>query len=176
MFAGELVEKARDFIAVMRRRGLMLACAESCTGGLLGGLITQVPGASDVFERGFVTYSNAAKATMLGIEPGLIETHGAVSREVALAMASGALAHAEAQLALAITGIAGPDGGSTEKPVGLVHIAAAYAPDGDRIEPQLSHQEHRFGDLGRYGVRARALHGALDLAFEMLGEEPQSGL
>ena len=104
------------------RRGLMLATAESCTGGLVAALITEIPGSSDVFDRGFVTYSNAAKAESLDVAPALLNPFGAVSAEVAGAMATGALAHSRADVAVSITGIAGPGGGSPEKPVGLVHF------------------------------------------------------
>jgi nicotinamide-nucleotide amidase len=138
-----------------RRRGLTVATAESCTGGLVSGALTDIPGSSDVVDRGFVTYSNAAKETMLGVPAGVLERHGAVSRETAEAMAAGALAHSGADLAVAITGIAGPGGGSAEKPVGLVHLAAA-ARDG-----RLLHYERRFGDIGRSTVRARSVSEAL---------------
>ena len=110
---------------VLRERGLKLATAESCTGGLIAAACTAVAGSSDWFERGFVTYSNDAKAESLGVDAAVIATHGAVSREVALAMAEGALAHARAQLAVAVTGIAGPGGGSAGKPVGTVWLAIA---------------------------------------------------
>src|SRR5277367_6169236 len=103
-----------------RAAGLMLATAESCTGGMVAAALTDIAGSSDVVERGFVTYSNAAKAELLGIDPAVIETHGAVSREVAEAMARGALAQSATDVAVAITGVAGPDGGSVDKPVGLV--------------------------------------------------------
>src|SRR5690606_14436144 len=125
MFPSDLVDEARQLLDTMRERGLMLVTAESCTGGLISALLTEIPGSSDVLERGFVTYSNAAKASCLGIDPQLIATHGAVSEEVARAMASGALANSEADLAISVTGVAGPGGGSAEKPVGLVHFAAA---------------------------------------------------
>jgi nicotinamide-nucleotide amidase len=112
-------------VAELKRRGLSLATAESCTGGLLASRITDVPGASEVFQEGFVTYSNAAKTQILGVPADLLERHGAVSPEVAAAMAVGAQKRAKADFALALTGIAGPGGGSTEKPVGLLHIALA---------------------------------------------------
>ena len=109
----------------LRARGTMLATAESCTGGLIAAACTAVAGSSDWFERGFVTYSNAAKTELLGVDEALIQTHGAVSAEVACAMAEGALAHSKAGLAVAVTGIAGPGGATPGKPVGLVHMAAA---------------------------------------------------
>jgi nicotinamide-nucleotide amidase len=138
-----------------RLRGLKVATAESCTGGLVSGALTEIPGSSDVLDRGFVTYSNAAKQTMLGVSVAILERHGAVSREAADAMASGALAMSDADLAVAITGIAGPGGGSAEKPVGLVHFAAA-ARDGRRF-----HQEKRYGEIGRSAVRTQAVAEAL---------------
>jgi nicotinamide-nucleotide amidase len=140
-----------------RRRGFTVATAESCTGGLVAGALTEIPGSSDVLDRGFVTYSNAAKEAMLGVPAAVLGRHGAVSRQTAEAMAAGALAHSGADLAVAITGIAGPGGGNEEKPVGLVHFAAA-ARDGRRI-----HREKRFGDIGRSKVRALSVAEALAL-------------
>ena len=121
----ELVERARRLGELARAAGIRVATAESCTGGLTAAAITAVAGSSEWFERGFVAYSNRAKTEMLGVDAGLIERHGAVSPEVALAMAGGALERGAAELAVAITGIAGPDGGSEEKPVGTVWIVAA---------------------------------------------------
>jgi nicotinamide-nucleotide amidase len=138
-----------------RQRGLKVATAESCTGGLVSGALTEIPGSSDVVDRGFVTYSDAAKEAMLGVPAAVLERYGAVSRETAAAMAAGALANSSADLAVAITGIAGPGGGSAEKPVGLVHFAAA-ARDGRRI-----HREKRFGDAGRRTVRAQSVAEAM---------------
>src|SRR6187402_2180212 len=117
------------------KRQWQLATAESCTGGLIASLCTELPGSSAWLERGFVTYSNAAKAEMLGVDPALIETHGAVSEEVARAMAAGAVEHSHAQVALAVTGIAGPTGGSASKPVGTVWFAWA-TPSGLHSEVQ----------------------------------------
>ena len=127
--AEEVLKKARGL-------RLMIATAESCTGGLVAGALTSIAGSSDVFERGFVTYSNEAKAEMLGVERELIEAHGAVSAEVAVAMAACALKFSRAQISVAVTGIAGPGGGTAEKPVGLVHFAAAKLSgrDGDKVE------------------------------------------
>ncbi len=140
-----------------RDQGLKLATAESCTGGLLSALLTEIPGSSDVFERGFVTYSNEAKIEMLGVEPALICEYGAVSAQVAIAMALGAKQASLADIAVSVTGIAGPGGGSDEKPVGLVHIAAAR----NGFEP--IHEECRFGDIGRPKVRVRTVDSALGL-------------
>src|SRR5215472_2464282 len=125
-------------LAACRDRGLKVAIAESCTGGLVAGALTDIPGSSDVLDRGFVTYSNAAKEAMLGVPGSILERYGAVSRETADAMAAGALAMSDADLVVAITGIAGPGGGSAEKPVGLVHFAAA-ARDGRHV-----HRERRY--------------------------------
>src|SRR6266576_3974982 len=121
----DLTERASALLDLCRRKGLKLAAAESCTGGLLAATLTEIPGSSDVFERGFVTYSNEAKETMLGVPPLTLKSHGAVSRETAEAMARGVLAHAPVDLAVSITGIAGPGGAVPGKPVGLVHLAAA---------------------------------------------------
>ncbi|MBI2236088.1 MAG: CinA family protein [Magnetospirillum sp.] len=123
MLPAELIADAEAVLAACRAAGLKAATAESCTGGLVAAALTAVAGSSDVVERGFVTYSNEAKQEMLGVPPGLFPSPGAVSEAVARAMAEGALAHSRADMAVAITGIAGPGGGSTEKPVGLVHFA-----------------------------------------------------
>ncbi len=122
-----LTRPAAAVLAACRVAGLMVATAESCTGGLVAAALTAVAGSSDVVDRGFVTYSNRAKTEMLGVPPALLAAHGAVSEPVARAMAEGALAHSAAQLAVAITGIAGPGGGGPGKPVGLVHFACARA-------------------------------------------------
>ena len=147
-----------------RAHGLTVATAESCTGGLVAGTLTEIAGSSDVVDRGFVTYSDAAKQAMLGVPAAILKRHGAVSRETAEAMATGTLAHAPVDLAVAITGIAGPGGGSADKPVGLVHFAAA-ARDG-----RLIHREKRFGDVGRSEVRLRAVAEALAMLEELAGE------
>ncbi len=156
--AEEVLEKARGL-------GLTIATAESCTGGLVAAALTSIAGSSDVFERGFVTYSNEAKAEMLGVDPALIEAHGAVSREVAVAMAACALRQSRAQLSVAVTGIAGPGGGSVEKPVGLVHYAAAKAlsRQDNAVDFAAIHHEERFGDIGRAQVRAKSVETALRL-------------
>lgn len=137
----------------------MVATAESCTGGLVAAAITDIAGSSAVLDRGFVTYSNAAKSQMLGVAAELIEAHGAVSAEVARAMAEGALHHSNANIAVAITGIAGPGGGSELKPVGLVHFACA-------TREKTVHSEKRFGDLGRDNIRAAAVKTALQLILD----------
>ena len=121
----ELLADARKVIDVCRKSGLKIATVESCTGGLLAGSLTSVAGSSEVLERGFVTYSNAAKSEQVGVPNTLIDVHGAVSEKVARAMAEGGIAQSQADLAVAVTGIAGPDGGTADKPVGLVHLAGA---------------------------------------------------
>jgi nicotinamide-nucleotide amidase len=152
-----LFEEAQRLVSGLRAASQTLATAESCTGGLIAGLITEVPGASDVLERGFVTYSNAAKIGMLGVDFELVARYGAVSAEVARAMADGALRNSAATLAVSVTGIAGPGGGSAEKPVGLVHFGFA-AQVGTRL-----HREFRFGDLGRTEVRLASVAEAFRL-------------
>jgi nicotinamide-nucleotide amidase len=151
----EIRDGAARVLCACRRRGFKVATAESCTGGLVAAALTEIAGSSDVVDRGFVTYSNAAKEAMLGVPYGILERHGAVSRETAEAMVEGAIARSAADLAVAVTGVAGPGGGSLEKPVGLVHFAAA-ARDGRRL-----HREKRFGDIGRSTVRARSVSEAL---------------
>jgi nicotinamide-nucleotide amidase len=142
-----------------RGKKLMLATAESCTGGLIAGALTDIAGSSDVVDRGFVTYSNRAKTEMLGVPEALIARHGAVSAEVALAMAAGALTHAPVELAVAVTGIAGPGGGSEAKPVGLVYLAVARRGSEPAIE------RHQF-----YGNRAAIRQATVERALEMLAE------
>lgn len=157
-----LIALAAELLEACRARGITLVTAESCTGGLVAATLTAVPGASDVFERGFVTYSNAAKSEMLGVPVWLIERHGAVSEDVARAMAGGALTHSQASLAVAVTGIAGPDGGSAEKPVGLVHFAA------EMRDAAIAHERVPFGDLGRGEIRRLAVERALRLLASLL--------
>lgn len=152
-----LIAQAADLLNACRANGDLVATAESCTGGLVAATLTAVPGSSDVFERGFVTYSNTAKSEMLGVPFWLIERHGAVSEDVARAMAGGALTHSRASVAVAVTGIAGPEGGTPEKPVGLVHVAAG------RADGQMHHERVVFGDMGRAEVRWRSVARALAL-------------
>ncbi len=160
MFPADLIDQAMRLLAELRARKLQVATAESCTGGMIAGLLTEIPGSSDVVERGFVTYSNAAKTEMIGVPMELIVTHGAVSEAVARAMASGALAASHADISIAVTGVAGPGGGSAAKPVGLVHFGGA------RKGGTVIHHEARFGDLGRGGIRLAAVRQAL----QMIGE------
>ena len=161
-FSPALLKLAAAILDETRAKGLHLATAESCTGGLIAGLLTEIPGSSDVLDRGFVTYSDEAKEAMLGVPHGLIVAHGAVSAEVATAMAEGTLSHTLAQLSVAVTGIAGPGGGSPDKPVGLVHFAVA------RRDGQILRQERRFGDLGRSQVRLKSVEAALLLLRKVL--------
>ena len=162
MFPPDIEPLARTIIDRATTLGLMVATAESCTSGLVAAALTTVSGSSRVVDRGFVTYSNAAKAEMLGVDMALIDTQGAVSEPVACAMAEGALAASRAGVAVSITGIAGPTGGSAEKPVGLVHFAAAR--DG---RPTL-HRRMQFGDIGRDAVRMESVRTALGLLAEAL--------
>ena len=158
--------KAAHVLKLFRARGLTLATAESCTGGLVAGALTEIAGSSDVVDRGFVTYSNAAKEAMLGVPAATLKRHGAVSAETAAAMAAGALEHSEADITVAITGIAGPGGGSKQKPVGLVHFAAASR-DGRRLA-----LHRRFGKIGRRRVRERSVAEALALLQALAEKEP----
>ncbi len=157
MFAPALIERAAELLRLCRNRGLKLATAESCTGGLVAGLLTEIPGSSAVVERGFVVYSNLPKQEMLGVPEATLAEWGAVSAATARAMAEGALAHSAADLAIAVTGIAGPDGGTAEKPVGLVHFAAA------RRGGEPNGLERRFGALSRGAIRLAAVETALEM-------------
>ena len=162
MFPDALLAQARELLAKAREKHLHVVTAESCTGGLISALLTEIPGSSDVVERGFVTYSNEAKQELLGVSAELLGTHGAVSEPVARAMAQGALKHAHAERSIAVTGIAGPGGGTATKPVGLVYIAVAR-PEGDVMV-----QEHRFGDIGRDRVRLATIEIAMRLLRDSL--------
>jgi nicotinamide-nucleotide amidase len=159
---GRLIAEAAELLDAARVRGETLVTAESCTGGLLAATFTAIPGSSNVFERGFVTYSNAAKSEMLGVPFWLIERHGAISEDVARAMAGGALTHSHASLAISVTGIAGPDGGTLEKPIGLVHFAAL------RRDEEIHHERVLFGDLGRAEIRRKSVERALALLRSLL--------
>ncbi|MEZ5816587.1 MAG: CinA family protein [Hyphomicrobiaceae bacterium] len=167
MFPDDLIRQAEGLLAAMRSKKLLVATAESCTGGLIAGLLTEIPGSSDVVDRGFVTYSNDAKTEMIGVRVELIADHGAVSREVALAMAEGALVHSSADVSVAVTGVAGPGGGTDAKPVGLVHIAAG------RIGAEPIHMECRFGPLSRSEIRLKTVAAALDLATRAMELAPE---
>ena len=162
MFAQSLLDQATDLLARMRSAELRLATAESCTGGLICGLLTEIAGSSDVVDRGFVTYSNDAKIELLGVPAALIARVGAVSQETASAMAAGAVKYSRANLAVSVTGVAGPGGGSAEKPVGLVHLAVHHD------SGQTWHREQRYGDLGRYGIRTATIGTALAMLAEAM--------
>jgi nicotinamide-nucleotide amidase len=155
VFPEALLASAHALLDRCRVRGLKIATAESCTGGLVAGLLTEIAGSSDVVERGFVTYSNEAKRELLGVAEETLAAYGAVSEPTAREMARGALARSRADLAVSVTGVAGPGGGSAEKPVGLVHFACA-ARGGE-----VAAAERRFGDLGRGAVRMAAVAQAL---------------
>ena len=156
----ELVDKARAVIEANRAAGTRIAVAESCTAGLVCAALTEIPGSSDVLEAGFMTYSDESKKDLLGVSDEVLETFGAVSIAVAWSMAQGALAHCQADVAVAVTGIAGPTGGSARKPVGTVVFARARrGADPDEIFADTK----EFGDLGRGGIRLQAALSALDL-------------
>lgn len=163
LFPPDLTLEAIRLLKHMRGAGLKLACAESCTGGLIATLFTEIAGSSDVVERGFVTYSNEAKTELIGVPAPLIAEHGAVSEAVARAMAAGALTHSRADIAVGVTGVAGPGGGTSSKPVGLVHIAAALK-GGDAF-----HQECRFGGISRGSIRLKSVEVALQLISRAAG-------
>jgi nicotinamide-nucleotide amidase len=150
----------------LKAKGWKLATAESCTGGMVAAAITDIAGSSEIFDRGFVTYSNEAKTAMLGVPAEMITRFGAVSEEVACAMAEGALRNSMAQVAISITGIAGPTGGSLEKPVGLVHFACAAS------DAPTQHAVEQFGNLGRTQVRKAALKRALSLVLQTIENKP----
>jgi nicotinamide-nucleotide amidase len=160
-----LMAAAAALLDAARERGDLLATAESCTGGLLAAALTAIPGASEIFERGFVTYSNTSKSEMLGVPVWLIERHGSVSEDVDRAMAGGALTQTRATLAVAITGSAGPGGGTPDKPVGLVHLAAA------RRDAPVSHEQLLLGDIGRNEIRRVSVARALALLASLLRSE-----
>jgi nicotinamide-nucleotide amidase len=163
-FPERIVTLARDVLAAARAKGFKIATAESCTGGLVAGALTEIPGSSDVFERGFSTYSNHAKREVLGVSVDLLKQHGAVSEPCARAMAEGALRAAPVQVTVAITGIAGPGGGSPDKPAGLVHFASARS-GGATVAV-----EKRFGDIGRTKVRLLSVETALEMLLDSIGK------
>lgn len=157
----EMCTAASALLELCKKKRLTIATAESCTGGLVAAALTEIAGSSEVVDRGFVTYSNEAKQQMLGVTSETLRDYGAVSRQTAEAMARGAIAHSNADLAVAITGIAGPGGGSADKPVGLVHFAAAAR------SGALIHKEMRYGDIGRSEVREKSVLQALAMLQEM---------
>jgi nicotinamide-nucleotide amidase len=161
MFDKETLELARQVVALCTQKNVMIATAESCTGGLVAGAITEISGASQVLERGFITYSDQAKSEMLGVMPITLRQFGAVSKDVALEMAHGAMSRSEAGISVSTTGIAGPSGGTTGKPVGLVHFG------GRHYKGALIHREMNFGDIGRQAIRLASVEVALDMILEL---------
>jgi nicotinamide-nucleotide amidase len=162
MFDSEIRQRARQIIETLSARGQMIVTAESCTGGLVVAALTDIAGSSQAVHGGYVTYANSAKQNMIGVEEALIEAHGAVSEQVARAMAEGALRRTGADIAIAVSGIAGPGGGSAGKPVGLVHFACSTA------ERTLTRVE-RFGGIGRQQVREASVLASLEIVIEVLG-------
>jgi nicotinamide-nucleotide amidase len=161
MLDNDIVEAAHRLLEICRRKNLLVATAESCTAGLVAGTLTEIPGVSSMLDRGFITYSNRSKQEMLGVSAETLRQYGAVSRETALEMVRGVIARAPVDLAVSVTGVAGPDGGTAEKPVGLVHFGAASAGG------QLVHVEKRFGDLGRDEVRKRSVLQAFQMLHDL---------
>lgn len=164
MMPQDIEATAETVIRRAASAGVMVATAESCTGGLVAGALTEVAGSSAVLERGFVTYSNEAKVEMLGVGDDLLARFGAVSEPTARAMAEGAVARSRASIAVSVTGIAGPGGGSPQKPVGLVHFAV-HGRDG-----RTTHVERRFGDLGREAIRLESVRTALSLLLDAVSK------
>jgi nicotinamide-nucleotide amidase len=162
LFPSPLLRLAEVVLADARIAKLRIATAESCTGGLIMGLLTEIPGSSAVVDRGFVVYTNRSKQDLLNVPGDLIADMGEVSEAVARMMAEGAVENSNAQLAVAVTGVAGPGGGTTMKPVGLVHVAAA------REGRSILHEEHRFGDIGRTEIRLKTCEAALSLLHRLI--------
>lgn len=158
----DLLAEAATLLSAMAEQHLKLATAESCTGGLIAATLTEVPGSSSVVDRGFITYSNEAKTELLGVDPDVIASNGAVSEPVARAMAAGALDRSMADITVAVTGVAGPGGGTDDKPVGLVHLAAA------RRDKNSIHSRCEFGDVGRSEVRRLAIAEAFRLVRSLM--------
>lgn len=161
LFPENIVTLAERIVRTFAAKGLMVATAESCTGGLIAGALTDISGSSAVVDRGFVTYTNTAKMEMLGVQAVTLTTYGAVSRETALQMVQGALFRSRAGVAVAVTGIAGPGGSSADKPVGLVHLTARSRTG------HLLHHEMRYGDIGRNEVRLATVTTALEMLLEV---------
>ena len=162
-FPEDVLRQAEALLALCRRRKLKIATAESCTGGLIIGALTEIAGSSDVVDCGFVTYSNNAKKAMLGVNPDILAKVGAVSKETAMAMVAGALANSGADIAVSVTGVAGPGGGTSAKPVGLVHLAAAN-------RKTAIHRELRLGDIGRSAIRMETVRCALEMLAELAAQ------
>lgn len=162
-FSEEITEAAHRALEACRTQGHMLVAAESCTGGLIGAALTSIPGSSDTFYASFVTYANSAKETLLSVAPSLIRAEGAVSEKVAMAMARGALEESPAGVAVAVTGIAGPDGAVDGKPVGTVHLAAIT------VDGEVLHKVQLFSG-NRYAVRSQTVVTALNMVCEILAK------
>ncbi|KAA0694456.1 CinA family protein [Neorhizobium sp. P12A] len=160
-FSDDILSLAQTIITEFAAKGLMVSTAESCTGGLIAGALTDISGSSAVVDRGFVTYTNTAKMEMLGVQEATLASFGAVSRETALQMVHGALYRSEADMAVAVTGVAGPGGGSVDKPVGLVHLAAKSR------SGEIIHREMRYGDIGRDKVRSATVQTALEMLLKL---------
>lgn len=157
LYPADIEARSAAIIVAYRDRGWMIATAESCTGGLIAGALTEIAGSSAVVDRGFLTYTNQAKMDLIGVSATTLQTFGAVSRETALQMAHGALMRSGAEVAVAVTGIAGPGGGSAEKPVGLVHLALTTR------SGLIDHREMRYGEIGRDQVRIATVRTALEM-------------
>ena len=166
MLEKDIVAAAGRLLEICIRKKLTIATAESCTGGLVAGMLTELPGVSAMLERGFITYSNRAKEEMLGVPSDILAQHGAVSRETACAMAQGALLHSPADLAVSVTGIAGPSGDESGKPIGLVHFAAASK------SGLLIQSEQNFGNPGRSEIRKQAVLVAFAMLHELAEQVP----
>ncbi len=164
LFPQFLLDRAALLIDDAAARRLRIVCAESCTGGLLSAILTEIAGSSAVFERGFVTYSNQAKSELLGVPGDLIADNGAVSEAVARMMAEGALKESRANISISITGVAGPGGGTPMKPVGTVHFASA------RENHPMRHERRDFGDIGRAAIRLAAVETALEMLAARVAE------
>ncbi|MBI1212257.1 MAG: nicotinamide-nucleotide amidohydrolase family protein [Alphaproteobacteria bacterium] len=161
-FRPELLKLAETVLSEARARTLRIVTAESCTGGLVAAVLTEIPGSSDVLQQGWVTYSNESKQQELGVPEDTLRMFGAVSEATARAMAHGALQHGQADVSVSVTGVAGPGGGTAEKPVGLVHFAAA------RRGREIEHEERRFGPLSRHEIRMASVEVALNLLRRMV--------
>ncbi|MGP4726302.1 CinA family protein [Agrobacterium tumefaciens] len=161
LFPADIEELAREIIADFTAHGFMVSTAESCTGGLIAAALTEIAGSSAVVDRGFVTYTNEAKMDMLGVGAETVTNFGAVSRQTALQMAHGALFRSRADFAVAVTGIAGPGGGSADKPVGLVHLAAKAR------SGKIVHREMRYGEIGRTEIRLSTVRTALEMLIDL---------
>ena len=161
LYPADIEAMAARIVAQFGTRGLTVATAESCTGGLIIGALTEISGSSAVVDRGFITYSNQAKIDLLGVRAETLERHGAVSRQTALEMVEGALRRSGCDVAVAVTGIAGPGGGTQEKPVGLVHLAATSR------NGALLHRELRYGEIGRTQIRLATVRTALEMLAEV---------